>query len=175
MPFNAARVVRCEVAGSSLGKETVLSGKEEVEMFGGSSVSRMHIVAGEVDTLPALQGSDSDLVQCLGTIEEGQAELEARPQPIISSPGVTGGTGVSTTNPYSLDVSIAGEVQVLAATLYQPRLIWFAKSAEEENRYIDRAINACLAGSALAYGVSKFFTVDQDYWHVCAANVAHFT
>eukprot|EP00246_Nothoceros_aenigmaticus_P014997 TRINITY_DN59_c0_g1_i1.p1 TRINITY_DN59_c0_g1~~TRINITY_DN59_c0_g1_i1.p1 ORF type:complete len:471 (-),score=50.38 TRINITY_DN59_c0_g1_i1:514-1926(-) len=157
--FDVGRGVVCEVAGSSLGKETAgtkLSGKEQTEMLG-SYVSRLKIVAGETDVLTALLSAD-DQVQCLGSGEECVVEAaEARPQPVVPGSSITGN--------YSLELNIAGEVQVLAASLHQPRLIWFAKSAEEENRYIDRGINACLAGAALAFGVSKFFTVDHDYWH----------
>lgn len=48
---------------------------------------------------------------------------------------------------------------------YQPRVIWFAKSEKEEIQYIDRAINASIAGAAGVFAIAKVVTVDHNYWH----------
>ena len=82
-----------------------------------------------------------------------------RPQPV-------GGYGAS--NHLSLEMmdAIRGtEVQAISAVLYRPKLLWFAKSEDEENRLINRALNALLAGAAISYAFTKAVTVDHDVWH----------
>lgn len=55
--------------------------------------------------------------------------------------------------------------QVLAMQQpYQPRLVWFANSEEEERIVLDRAINAVLVSFAAAATVAKVITIDRDYW-----------
>lgn len=79
-----------------------------------------------------------------------------RPHPI------SGGASVS-----MLDGAMAGgnEVQTMTAAMYRPKLLWFTTSEAEENRFIDRALNALLAGAAISYAFTKVVTVDHDVWH----------
>jgi len=59
----------------------------------------------------------------------------------------------------------ANESHTMTTTLYRPKFLWFTSSEAEENRYIDRALNAFLAGAAIAYAFTKIVTVDHDVWH----------
>jgi hypothetical protein len=62
---------------------------------------------------------------------------------------------------------ITSDAKVMAApATYNPKLVWFARSEEEENKYLDRAINAALTGAAVSYAITKVITVDHDYWQV---------
>ncbi|KAG0627679.1 hypothetical protein M758_2G220100 [Ceratodon purpureus] len=82
-----------------------------------------------------------------------------RPQPV-------GGYGAG--NQMSLEMMDAmrgQEVQAMSAVLYRPKLLWFTKSEDEENRFIDRTFNALLAGAAISYAFTKAVTVDHDVWH----------
>ena len=144
-------------AGSSpnLGKST--SGKnlrwveEEVEFLGNeeSGIRNVSVVRALSE-----DGNESSVAELL------EAD---RPQPVA----VTEGTGNQVTMEM-VSAAMGGstsEAQVMAAPLYRPKLVWFAKSEDEENKYLDRAINATLAGAAISYAITKVVTVDHDYWH----------
>lgn len=82
-----------------------------------------------------------------------------RPHPIAGSYGAVNQLSI-------LDGSMAGnEVQTMAAAMDRPKLLWFTTSEAEENRIIDRTLNALLAGAAISYAVVKVVTVDHDVWH----------
>lgn len=63
------------------------------------------------------------------------------------------------------DTMGANESHMIATTLYRPKFLWFTSSEAEENRYIDRALNAFLAGAAITYAFTKIVTIDHDVWH----------
>jgi protein Mpv17 len=91
--------------------------------------------------------------------EDTFAELldSDRPQPVGVYPAA---------NQLMMDAMRGGtEVQAMSAVMYRPKLLWFAKSEDEENRLIDRAFNALLAGAAISYAFTKAVTVDHDVWH----------
>lgn len=48
--------------------------------------------------------------------------------------------------------------------LPRPKIVWFAKSVEEEKEILDLAMNGALVGFAGAVALTKVLTVDQDYW-----------
>lgn len=56
------------------------------------------------------------------------------------------------------------EVQTMSATMYRPKLFWFVHSEVEENKYLDRTVNALLVGGAILYAITKAVTVDHDVW-----------
>lgn len=93
----------------------------------------------------------------------------ARPQPIVQ-----GFADSPFVGEFALDLT-AGSVgsggvpefdSMAVSVPYRPKFIWFAKSPEQENMFIDRAINATIVGSAGILAVTKMLTVDHDYWHV---------
>lgn len=49
---------------------------------------------------------------------------------------------------------------------YEPKLVWFATSMEEEKVLLDMMINGFIVGAALSFAVVNFFTIDKDYWTV---------
>jgi hypothetical protein len=131
----------------SLGKST--SGKnlrwmeEDVAVASG--------VEGGVRSVSVVQALPEDVgtANGLNTATEILAELldSDRPQPV-------GGYGSG--NQLSLEI---------LDVMYRPKLLWFATSEDEENRMIDRAFNALLAGAAISYAFTKAVTVDHDVWH----------
>lgn len=144
-------------AGSSpnLGKST--NGKtlrwveEEVEFLGieESSVRNVSVVRALCE-----DGSESFVVDLRDS---------DRPQPVAVTEAI--GSQVTMEMVSAAMGGSISEVQVMAAPLYRPKLVWFAKSEDEENKYLDRAVNAALAGAAISYAITKVVTVDHDYWH----------
>lgn len=121
-------------------------------------------VEGGVRSVSVVQALPEDVgtVNGLNTATEILAELldSDRPQPV-------GGYGSG--NQLSLEILDAmrggTEVQAMSAVMYRPKLLWFTTSEDEENRMIDRAFNALLAGAAISYAFTKAVTVDHDVWH----------
>jgi hypothetical protein len=118
-----------------------------------------------------LEGASDDQAHGQGfvnnTLTDVVLEIEARPQPISAASFANS----SNNNQLSMEIVMGGgstsEAQVMAAPrTYHPKLVWFAKSEEEENKYLDRAINATLTGAAVSYAITKIVTVDHDYWQV---------
>jgi len=116
-----------------------------------------------------LEGASDDQAHGQGfvnnTLTDVVLEIEARPQPISAASFANS----SNNNQLSMEIVMGGgstsEAQVMAAPrTYHPKLVWFAKSEEEENKYLDRAINATLTGAAVSYAITKIVTVDHDYW-----------
>lgn len=143
--------------------------EEDVELVHGAPRCRISVLSAVsksadpmliIDAVGAVLG---DQVQegFMASLSESLDLNEARPQPIP-----VGGFNSGVREQLSGVEMVTAEVQVMAPPMYHPKLVWFAKSEEEENRYLDRAINATLAGAALSFAFTKLVTVDHDYWHV---------
>ncbi len=143
--------------------------EEDVELVHGAPRCRISVLSAVsksadpmliIDAVGAVLG---DQVQegFMASLSESLDLNEARPQPIP-----VGGFNSGVREQLSGVDMVTAEVQVMAPPMYHPKLVWFAKSEEEENRYLDRAINATLAGAALSFAFTKLVTVDHDYWHV---------
>lgn len=126
-----------------------------------------YYVRSKVDHLnPSLV--DNEVEEEVGfSFTPGMEELE---QSDIDVNGFTGGV------PSTVDISAVGTgsretaengavVSPASQREYKPKVIWFAKSENEEIQFIDRAINASIAGAAGVFAISKVLTVDQNYWH----------
>ncbi|KAH8969730.1 hypothetical protein BDL97_02G048900 [Sphagnum fallax] len=142
--------------------------EEDVELVHGAPRCRISVLSAVsksadpmliIDAVGAVLG---DQVQegFMASLSESLDLNEARPQPIP-----VGGFNSGVREQLSGVDMVTAEVQVMAPPMYHPKLVWFAKSEEEENRYLDRAINATLAGAALSFAFTKLVTVDHDYWH----------
>ncbi|CAM6067730.1 unnamed protein product [Sphagnum tenellum] len=142
--------------------------EEDVELVHGAPRCRISVLSAVsksadpmliIDAVGAVLG---DQVQegFMASLSESLDVNEARPQPIP-----VGGFNSGVREQLSGVEMVTAEVQVMAPPMYHPKLVWFAKSEEEENRYLDRAINATLAGAALSFAFTKLVTVDHDYWH----------
>lgn len=105
-----------------------------------------------VQALPEELGGANGLNNALSELLESD-----RPQPV-------GGYGSG--NQLGLDMmdAMRGN-EAMSAVLYSPKLLWFTKSEDEENRFIDRSFNALLAGAAISYAFTKAVTIDHDVWH----------
>jgi hypothetical protein len=115
---------------------------------------------------PLLEGSDDLQEGFMNTTTADVLEIEARPQPISPSSFAN-----NSNSQLSMEILMGGgitsDAKVMAApATYNPKLVWFARSEEEENKYLDRAINAALTGAAVSYAITKVITVDHDYWQV---------
>jgi hypothetical protein len=113
---------------------------------------------------PLLEGSDDLQEGFMNTTTADVLEIEARPQPISPSSFAN-----NSNSQLSMEILMGGgitsDAKVMAApATYNPKLVWFARSEEEENKYLDRAINAALTGAAVSYAITKVITVDHDYW-----------
>lgn len=124
------------------------------------------VVSGGVDNgvrnVSVVQALAEDVDGGLMGATEMLSELldNDRPHPIAAG-------GYASVNQLSmLDGAMGGnEVQTLTAAMYRPKLLWFTTSEDEENRFIDRTLNALLAGAAISYAFTKVVTVDHDVWH----------
>jgi hypothetical protein len=148
--------------------------EEDVELVHGGPRCRISVLSAVsksadpmliIDAVGAVLG---DQVQegFMTSLSESLDLNEARPQPIP-----VGGFNSGVREQLSAVEMVTANVQVMAPPKYHPKLVWFAKSEEEENKYLDRAINATLAGAALSFAFTKLVTVDHDYWHVSVSAI----
>ncbi|KAL3681367.1 hypothetical protein R1sor_024323 [Riccia sorocarpa] len=95
------------------------------------------------------------------------AEMDMRPQQIVQGFAEKSFDGTLSRVDLSGHSTAAAGPEVLAASMsmYQPKYVWFARTAEEENIFIDRFINATIVGSAGIFALTKMFTIDHEYWH----------
>ncbi|KAL2620548.1 hypothetical protein R1flu_000753 [Riccia fluitans] len=157
--------VRC--AGVSDGKSsdrlTFSSPAPSVEGVSAGQIQRsrsgLNAFSDEVDAVA------QDIIQDIS----GLAELEIpRPQQIVqgfAEKGFEGSLAMVDLNSHAPAAPAGSEVFAASMTMYQPKYVWFARTAEEENIFIDRFINATIVGSAGLFALTKMFTIDRDYWH----------
>lgn len=114
---------------------------------------------GAVRNISVVQALAEDAESASGALVE---LLDSdRPHPISS-----GGYGSVSNQLSILDGAMGGnEVQTMTAAMYRPKLLWFTTSEAEEIKFIDRTLNALLAGAAISYAFTKIVTVDHDVWH----------
>ncbi|KAG6541427.1 hypothetical protein Mapa_017205 [Marchantia paleacea] len=119
------------------------------------SKSGLNALSDDVDAIA------QDIIQDLS----GLAELDiSRPQQIVQ-----GFSENTFDGSFAMDLSPSSgpgsEALAASVGMYQPKYVWFAKTAEEENVVIDRIINATIVGSAGVFALTKMFTIDHEYWH----------
>lgn len=142
--------------GNSTSSNTLRWVEEDVEIGNGEGGARKVSV---VRTLP----EDAESISLESFEEQDVSDLLEmdRPQPIPAS--------FASSNQMALDAAVNAlggsnsDVQLIVP--YQPKILWFANSEEEETRFLGKAINAILAGGAISYALTKAVTVDHDYWH----------
>ncbi|CAM6123972.1 unnamed protein product [Calypogeia fissa] len=160
--------VRCQ------GGAEFVSGRSSFKTEGGvqfldidqSSVGRNS--GSAINSLPEGQSFSESLGEVLSQLEAdpSSSDIVARPQPVVQGFGdspfvrefamdLTAGGGSATSDFDSLSI----------LPMFQPKWVWFARSPEEENMIIDRAINSLIVGSAGVLALTKILTVDHDYWH----------
>lgn len=147
--------------GSNASSKNLRWVEEDVELGSVESGAR------NVSVVRALP-EDTDGIFSLSLEQQAVSELleTDRPQPISAA--------FASSNQLAMEMVAASvnalggnssDAQVITAPMYRPKLVWFAKSEVEENRLLDRAINATLAGAAISFVLTKAVTVDHDYWH----------
>ncbi|CAM6120594.1 unnamed protein product [Calypogeia fissa] len=167
--LSVRRIVSVGSVRSQGGAECVL-GRYSLNTKGGvhfldvneSSSVRRRNSGSAINSLP----EDQNIAESLDESMSSSSDSVARPQPVVKGRADSPFVGE-----FALDLTagVEGGCSEFDSTgvlsMYQPKLIWFAKSPEEENRIIDRGINAMIVGSAGVLILTKILTVDHDYWH----------
>lgn len=161
--------VRCQGGGEFVAGRSSLK-TESVAQFLDIDQSSLGRNSGSaINSLPEdhnIAESGEDSTPSVLESDPTSSDSVARPQPVVQ-----GFADSPFVGEFALDLTAGGggassEFDSMAVMpMYQPKWIWFAKSPEEENVIIDRAINSLIVGSAGVLALTKMLTVDRDYWH----------